>query len=722
MDLKLHKPTGMILAGVFSSENTDTSAERIIIKGVDISDIENGTALINYEHKNEKNSESNGMEIVGRVISAKKIYSKEDCTNDLERQAWEEIKLPLIFGYGRLFDGAGHPGAMGIAAAIRDMHANKEKILYRWSVDGNTYSRSDNELTGTIVKNMAITTKPCNRASITFLVYDPNAPEGFEKNPIPKKQFPELEEILKKEALLPLESLNKAIEAGGYNVAPDQLSGGAALQKEHIIGKKSLKERVKELLSHDWKGKYNKEESRKMIKSLLPEISDNYIDHFENAIEDLHLRRSGIKKNEYSLYKMHNLEITLRKNIDDLKVSTLTDAHLPCIYVLLYKVDGKEYRAGRFMLYNNRLWHLEDYHKMLDNFLPEGPLTFDLVSKIYSLRNGPHTRIEQEEIPLGIEPGEKTEEPVEENAPQERPASVFDYFRTGMDLPHILEINNGEYYLDGNRLSQGEIQTIYDNLQSGLATLRYRAMPDTDSSELNKAEGDMDPASALTHIRSAVAAGHIHPDVERALTSHIYSDPMTGLGNKYAFTEFRKQNKPGVHVAADLNDFKSINDAFSHDVGDQAIKTFGHHAKAAAEEVAPGAYKSFRQGGDEYFFHLPSYEHAAMWARNLHQRLESLPPIGGVHKLTTTLGFGHTPEDADKAALMAKEQKYLPGQEGVAPRQKKSKFPLGQTPNLAHSLISGKEGPIKLHDPTPEAIKQSVPKLDADSNSEAKAA
>src|SRR6202142_1149161 len=740
MSTKPEVPTGMILAGIFATENIDTSGESISLKGLDCSAVDAGEAVVNYEHKNENNSINNGEEIVGKVISAKKIYKKEDCTTELERKAWEEIQLPLLFGYIRLFDGAGHSGAKALAAAIRDQHANKEKILLRWSVDGHTVTRSGSELTSTILKRMSATWKPANRAVDTTLIADPHAPDGFKKDLVPKKEFPELEDTIKFEnpefirlasSDIPLEiidsnDLKKAIDAGGYNVAPDQLSGGAALQVESIKKKKPLKERVKDVLSHDWGDKFDKSEVRALIKASLPEVSDEYIQHFEDAINDLHIKRSAVKKSEGnaivsrpSIFKLHQLEINLRKNIEELKVNSLTDAHMPCVYKLFYKVDGQEYIAGRFMLYNNKLVHLEDYYGLLNRFLPEGPLDFSLVSQIYYLRNGSQTRIETDPTPLGIENPDPVPAEISEavTRPQTRPPSVFDYMRSGMDTPHVFEINNGVYYLDGNKLTDPEVKTIYANAKNGVATLRYRQPVDQLGkmeaflTNLIKAEGEIDPASALSHVRNAVAAGHLHPDVERALTRHLYSDPRTGHGNKLAWSEFRKQNKPGAHVALDINGFKNINDAFSHDVGDQAIKTFFGHVHDAANEVAPGANKIFTPSGDEGYLHFPSQEHASKFARALTQRLEATPPIHGVHKLSTTIGFGDTPENADKASLMAKEQKYLPGQEGKHPREKKGKFPVGQIPNLAHSLVPGREGPVPIHDPTPAAIKHSIPEV-----------
>ncbi|MGB6976561.1 MAG: GGDEF domain-containing protein [Gammaproteobacteria bacterium] len=711
--------TGLLFDGVAGSEHVDSSGEKLTVKLADCSAWDGVDGMyLNWEHEGK---EKGAHTVVGKVVFLKKIYSKEDCDNERERKYWDQVELPFIYIIGRLFDGAGHAGAKAIAAIMRDNTANNEPLMCRLSVEGNTLLKEGNIIKDCLVRAIAITIRPCNKMSSTELIADPAAPEGFKKDLVPKKDFPELDTLKFENPefsvlyssdtelnIINNAILTKAIEAGGGNAAPDSLVGGSALVKEDFGPKKSVKERVKEVMEKNWGDKFDKSEVRKLIKFILPEISDSYIDHFENAIEDLHLKRNSVKKseNEFNIINFHNLEINLKKTIDDLKISSITDTHMPVIYALYYKVDGKEYRAGRFMLYDNKLTHLEDYHGMLDRFLPEGPLTVDLVSQIYNLRDGPHTKIQNEPIPLGIDPEKEKEADIEadkHNGPQ-RPASVFDYMRIGMDKPHVIEVKDGVYYLDGNKLSQPEIDTIYNNLRDRNASLRYKE-------QLSKAENesDLDPGSALTHVRNAVAAGHIHPDVERALTRHIYSDPMTGMGNKYSHNEFRKQNKPGVHVALDGTDFSAINNAFGHDTGDQAIKTMAEHIKGAADEAAPGANKTHRFGGDEFSIFLPTYEHAAKFARSLHQRLENTPPINGVHKVSMGMGFGHNHEMADKALSLAKEQKYLPGQESKPHRERKRAYPIGQAPNMTHSLIEGKSGPIPIHDPTPEAIKQSIP-------------
>jgi hypothetical protein len=197
------KPTGMLLEAVFGSEAIDSSGEILSVKGADISDLENGLGQINYEHFTDEQSEEekkekvrpSGNDWVGRVVFAKKIFSADDCANDRQLAFWKELELPFIYGIVRLYDRAGHPGAQALAAMIRDQHANKEKILWRWSVEGTTLKTSPDKkkLLESIVRVVALTRKPCNRSAETRLLTDPNAPEGFDEHPVKfEKDFTEL--------------------------------------------------------------------------------------------------------------------------------------------------------------------------------------------------------------------------------------------------------------------------------------------------------------------------------------------------------------------------------------------------------------------------------------------------------------------------------------------------------------------------------------------------
>ncbi len=174
---------GMILDGIFASQVWDSSGEVLDIEGCDISEMVEGRGLANYEHRNDESTGATSQDIVGKIVYAKKIIKESDAEDERQKMFWNKIKVPFIYGMVRLYDGAGHLSAQGLAAQIRDAVKNKEQILVRFSIDGSTLERDGNHLKRTIARRVALTIKPCNKTCDSDLVVDPNAPEGYDKKP-----------------------------------------------------------------------------------------------------------------------------------------------------------------------------------------------------------------------------------------------------------------------------------------------------------------------------------------------------------------------------------------------------------------------------------------------------------------------------------------------------------------------------------------------------------
>lgn len=180
-DLKraIESSTGMLLDGIFGSEQIDSSGEILGVEGCDISSLDvDGVA--NWEHLGPKDEGHTPSQIVGRILYAKKIFKKSDCDSEREELYWDAVgEVPYIYGVIRLYDGAGHAAAADLAAQIRDAVANDETILTRYSIEGSTLKQEGNRLLKTVARKIAVTIKPCNRTAISGMLADPNAPEGF---------------------------------------------------------------------------------------------------------------------------------------------------------------------------------------------------------------------------------------------------------------------------------------------------------------------------------------------------------------------------------------------------------------------------------------------------------------------------------------------------------------------------------------------------------------
>lgn len=87
----------------------------------------------------------------------------------------------------------------------------------------------------------------------------------------------------------------------------------------------------------------------------------------------------------------------------------------------------------------------------------------------------------------------------------------------------------------------------------------------------------------------------------RSLEEGSY-DPLTRLYNRKGFDEAVKRARfqQAVYVSCDMDDFKTFNDRYGHELGDQLLKSFTKELNALAGEKGIVA----RNGGDEFQFLL----------------------------------------------------------------------------------------------------------------------
>jgi GGDEF domain-containing protein len=195
---------------------------------------------------------------------------------------------------------------------------------------------------------------------------------------------------------------------------------------------------------------------------------------------------------------------------------------------------------------------------------------------------------------------------------------------------------------------------------------------------------------AMRALSRGAKAGSIDPKHVDAIRRGLFTDRGTGhiMGNFAAYEDFeqslKNNNKGGVHVRMDANDFKSINDMHGyHEGGDVAIHDMGHAIRQAVDKsVGKSKTKLFRLGGDEFHLHVPTHEDAAHFIRTLRTDLEARAPFKGTHNWSMSYGLGTTPEQSDEAIHHAKKAK------------KAGNHALGQSDHYAHSLVPGFEGPV----------------------------
>jgi len=137
------------------------------------------------------------------------------------------------------------------------------------------------------------------------------------------------------------------------------------------------------------------------------------------------------------------------------------------------------------------------------------------------------------------------------------------------------------------------------------------------------------------------------------------TDPMTGLFNRRGFSEAAEQliaaqRKAGQSVTVmmfDLDHFKSINDRFGHDIGDDALKLFA--ATASGSMRANDILGRF--GGEEFAAILPGGEETALIVgERVRAAFEArgVEISGRVMNATVSIGAIQSPAEAAKLAAM----------------------------------------------------------------------
>jgi diguanylate cyclase (GGDEF)-like protein len=97
-----------------------------------------------------------------------------------------------------------------------------------------------------------------------------------------------------------------------------------------------------------------------------------------------------------------------------------------------------------------------------------------------------------------------------------------------------------------------------------------------------------------------------------------------------------RDHSPVSLLFIDLDNFKSVNDRFGHLAGDECLKD----TVSAMNEIVRGKGTLFRYGGDEFCVVLANYsiEEARMSAERIRAAVEAQPPIGGVVRITASIG------------------------------------------------------------------------------------
>lgn len=230
---------GTLIHGCAATEHLDSSGERLIIRGIDISSLERGEGTLNYEHKNDTPSQT-----VGKIIKAKKIFSEADCEDAHQKYFWDKCQAPFLYIVGELLDGVGHQQAQEIAAMLRyDAQKRKEgaetKNMINFSIEGSKLEKKNNEITHSIARKVTLTIAPCNKKAVAEQL---DRPEPQKETTPTKERFFKGSSIFKSEEQEQVLIMERASKTEAFKPlkktlqgAPSTLSQTNALSKELLI-------------------------------------------------------------------------------------------------------------------------------------------------------------------------------------------------------------------------------------------------------------------------------------------------------------------------------------------------------------------------------------------------------------------------------------------------------------------------------------------------------
>jgi len=219
----------------------------------------------------------------------------------------------------------------------------------------------------------------------------------------------------------------------------------------------------------------------------------------------------------------------------------------------------------------------------------------------------------------------------------------FNVLDVNKEVVSLFEVRDKQEYIDRSaefspiyqpdgRLSA---EKMYDAMKTALDTGKYKL-------------GWMYTTSCGNHLPSELVLERVIADGETLIISYIrdlrainnalslvdhlerlaYTDPLTGAFNRRYFMEEAEQklrqniddNQPFSIIMADLDFFKSINDTYGHDVGDEVLKIFVERMGHVTRNVTIARF-----GGEEFVVLLPatSIENAAEVAWRIQKNIES---------------------------------------------------------------------------------------------------
>ncbi|MDQ0133665.1 two-component system cell cycle response regulator [Neorhizobium galegae] len=171
-------------------------------------------------------------------------------------------------------------------------------------------------------------------------------------------------------------------------------------------------------------------------------------------------------------------------------------------------------------------------------------------------------------------------------------------------------------------------------------------------------------ARVLTQIKRKRYNDRLRMSVRQTIELAV-TDGLTGLNNrryldnhlKVLFNRAAARSRPLSVCITDIDRFKSVNDAYGHDAGDEVLKEFA----ARVRSTVRGADLACRYGGEEFVVVMPDTDamSAAAIAERLRSIIESQPfhlkTAGIMLNITASLGLACSTQGAETPEQLLKQ-------------------------------------------------------------------
>ena len=207
-------------------------------------------------------------------------------------------------------------------------------------------------------------------------------------------------------------------------------------------------------------------------------------------------------------------------------------------------------------------------------------------------------------------------------------------------------------------VSDGERRKLNQALEMGVNDYLTRPV---DKNEL--------VARVRTQLRKKRYADRLRHNVQLSLEMAI-TDQLTGLHNRRYMSRHldtliasaRKSGKPVAFVIMDIDFFKSVNDTYGHDIGDEVLREFASRISANVR----GIDLACRYGGEEFVVVMPDTDvpFACAVAERLRKSVESnafaISRDPGTLNITVSIGIAGSEGNNDSAdALLHRADQAL---------------------------------------------------------------